>query len=74
MTRAELHRLIDELPDDAVEGAGVFLSAALHNDYDPDQTWVWTARWQSQLRESLADLQEGRSLRFESAHDFLKAL
>lgn len=74
MTRAELHRLIEELPDEAVEGVGFFLNAALQGGYDHDQAWAWTAAWQAQLRESLTDLREGRSLRFESTDDFLQAL
>ena len=42
MTKAELHKLIDELPDTAVEGAGVLLRGIVKGPIDPDQAWFWT--------------------------------
>jgi hypothetical protein len=38
-TKAELHRIIDELPDDAVDGAGVFLAEIAAGRMDADQAW-----------------------------------
>jgi hypothetical protein len=46
MTTAELHKLIDELPDSAVEGAGVLLRGIIKGPIDPDQAWFWTPEWQ----------------------------
>ena len=35
MTKAELHKLVDELPDKAVEGAGVLLRGIIKGPIDP---------------------------------------
>lgn len=74
MTKAELHRLIDELPEEAVEGTSLFIRQVVRDEIDPDQAWVWTAEWQAQLRDSLSDIEHGRSERFESGDDFLRSL
>jgi hypothetical protein len=74
MTKADLHQLVDALPDEAVEGAGLFLERVLRGEVDPGQAWVWSAEWQDQLRSSLADLAEGRTRSFDSGDDFLASL
>ena len=74
MTRADLHRLIDDLPDEAVEGASVLIQRVLLRDIDPSQAWVWTPEWQNQLRRSLSDLASGRTRRFESGETFHQSL
>ena len=74
MTQADLHQLVDALPDEAVEGAGRFLERVLQGEVDPGQAWVWTAEWQDQLRSSLADVAEGRTRSFDGGDDFLASL
>jgi hypothetical protein len=74
MTKADLHQLVDALPDEAVEGAGLLLERVLRGEVDPGQAWVWSAEWQDQLRSSLADLAEGRTRSFDSGGDFLASL
>lgn len=74
MTRTELHELIDELPDDAVEGATLVLARLVRGEIDPDQAWVWTPEWQDRLRSSLSDLTAGRTERFSNDQDFLTSL
>ena len=74
MTKADLHQLVDALPDEAVEGAGLLLERVLRGEVDPGQAWVWSAEWQDQLRSSLADLAEGRTRSFDSGDDFLASL
>lgn len=74
MTKAELHRLVDALPDEVVDGAGLLLERVLSSQLDVTQAWVWTADWQDQLRESLADLAAGRTQRFDSDDDFVASL
>jgi hypothetical protein len=74
MTKADLHRLVDALPDEAVEGAGLFLERVLRDEVDVEQAWVWTTEWQDQLRSSLAELAEGRTRRFDSTDEFLASL
>jgi hypothetical protein len=74
VTKAELHKLIDELPDDAVDGAGVFLSEIAAGRIDPEQAWFWTREWQEKEREADADLVAGRSTSYESDDDLLSAL
>jgi hypothetical protein len=74
VTKAELHKLIDELPDTAVEGAGVLLRGIIKGPIDPDQAWFWTPEWQAKEREADADKAAGRVERFESDEAFMAAL
>jgi hypothetical protein len=37
MTKSDLHRLVDELPDEAVDGAVVDLQAIQRRQIDPDR-------------------------------------
>jgi hypothetical protein len=71
MTRADRHQLVDALPDQAVQGARLFLERVVRGEVDAEQTWVWTAEWQDQLHSSLQDLSAGRTRRFDSSDDFL---
>lgn len=74
MTKAELHRLIDELPEDAVDGTGTLLAEIAAGRINPDQAWFWTREWQEKEREADADLAAGRGTRYEGDDDFLAAL
>jgi hypothetical protein len=74
VTRAELHKLVDELPDTAVEGAGVLLRGIIKGPIDPDQAWFWTPQWQRKEREADADKVAGNVDRFDDAEAFLAAL
>lgn len=74
MTRADLHKLVDELPDDAVEGPGVLLRGIIKGPVDPDQAWFWTPEWQAKEQEADADMAAGRVERFESDEALLAAL
>ena len=74
MTKAELHKLIDELPDTAVEGAAVLLRGIIKGPIDPDQAWFWTPEWQAGEREADAHIAAGRGTRYHSDEEFLAAL
>jgi hypothetical protein len=74
MTKAELHELVDRLPDRAVDGAAVLLEEIADGRIDPDPAWFWTREWQEKEREADEDLTAGRSTRYESDEDFLAAL
>ena len=74
MTKAELHVLVDELPDDAVEATAKLLRRIRLHEFDPDQAWVWSAWWQEQLRESAADIALGRTRQFNSGAQLLESL
>lgn len=74
MTKAELHTLVDELPDDAIEGAGVLLRGIIKGPVDPDQAWFWTPEWQAKEREADADKAAGWVERFESDEALTAAL
>ena len=84
MTKVELHRLVDALPDDVVahldhEGA-VTLALVRAGDrlivreIDPGQAWFWTPEWQAQERETDEDVAAGRLERFETDEALLAAL
>jgi len=75
MTKAELHELVEELPEDAVEGTAVLLKQVVLGRIDPDQFWFWTPEWQAKERavdESLAKGEPGTV--YGSDADFLAAL
>lgn len=74
MTKADLHKLVDELPDNAVEGAGVLLRGIIKGPIDPDQAWFWTPEWQAKEEEADADKAAGRVERFDNDEAFLAAL
>ncbi|MGH2994657.1 MAG: AbrB/MazE/SpoVT family DNA-binding domain-containing protein [Solirubrobacterales bacterium] len=74
MTKSELHKLIDELPDAAVDGAGVLLRGIIHGPIDPGQAWFWTPEWQQGEREAEAQLAAGESTVYESTDDFISHL
>ena len=73
MTKAELHELVDQLPDKAVDGAAVLLREVTDGRIDPDQAWFWTREWQAKEREADEDLAAGRFTRYESDEEFLAA-
>ena len=74
MTKADLHELVDALPDETVDGAAELLKRLARGEIDPEQAWVWTPEWQEQLRSSLADLAAGRTRRFSGDDEFLASL
>jgi hypothetical protein len=74
MTRAELHELVDRLPERAVNGAALLLEEMSDGRLDPEQAWFWTAEWQKMEREADDDRDNGRGTRYDSDEDFLAAL
>ncbi len=74
VTKAELHDLVEELPDEALDGAALFLRRLVAGQVDPDQAWVRTEEWQGQLQSSRGDLAAGRTQLFGSAEDFFASL
>jgi len=74
MTKADLHHLVDRLPDQAVDGAAILLREVTDGQIDPEQAWFWTREWQQREREADKDLATGRVTRFESDEEFLAAL
>ncbi|MGH2798242.1 MAG: hypothetical protein ACRDM0_11360 [Thermoleophilaceae bacterium] len=74
MTKAELHELVERLPDGAIDGAALLLEEIAEGRIDPDQAGFWTREWQEKEREADEDLAAGRSTRYESDEDFLAAL
>jgi hypothetical protein len=73
VTRAELHKLVDELPETAVDGAAVLLRGIIAGPIDPDQAWFWTPEWQRGEQEAEADKAAGKSDRY-SDQELLAAL
>jgi hypothetical protein len=74
MTKADLHQLVDRLPDAAVDGAAILLEEITAGRIDSEQAWFWTREWQEREREADDDLAAGRATRFESDDEFLTAL
>lgn len=74
MTKAELHELVDRLPDGAVDGAAVLLGDISAGRIDPEQAWFWTREWQEKEREADDDRAAGRVMTYENDAEFLAAL
>lgn len=74
MTKAELHDLVDRLPDRAVDGAALLLGEISDGRIDPEQAWFWTHEWQAKEREAEDDRTAGRVTRFDSDDEFLATL
>ncbi len=74
MTKADLHELVDRLPDGAVDGAAILLEEITDGRIDPEQAWFWTREWQVKEREADEDLAAGRGTIYESDDGFLAAL
>jgi hypothetical protein len=73
MAKADRHQLMDALPDEAVDRAGL-PEARSSLEVDPGPAWVWSAQWQDQLRSSLADLAEGHTRSVDNGDAFLASL
>jgi len=84
MTKADLHRLIDTLPEDVVQrienGNPVTFVLTKERgqlelrEIDPQQAWFWTPEWQEGEREADEDIAAGRGTRYNSDEEFLAAL
>jgi hypothetical protein len=74
MTKADLHQLVDRLPDGAVDGAAILLEEITDGRIDAEQAWFWTREWQAKEREADDDLAAGRGTTYESDDEFLAAL
>jgi hypothetical protein len=74
MTKAELHELVDRLPDQAVDGAAILLEEITDGRIDPEQAWFWTREWQAKEREADEDIAAGRGTTYESDEAFLGGL
>ncbi len=74
MTRAELHEMVDRLPDEAVDGAAVLLGEITAGRIDADQAWFWTREWQTKEREADADGRAGHATGYDSDEELLAAL
>ncbi len=73
MTKAELHELVDRLPDQAVDGAALLLGEITDGRIDPEQAGFWTREWREKEVEADADIAAGRGTRYESDEEFLAA-
>jgi hypothetical protein len=74
VTKADLHELVDRLPERAVDGAALLLEEISDGRIDPDGAGFWTREWQDKEREADEDLAAGRVTRYQSDEDFLAAL
>ena len=74
MTRAEVHRLVDEIPDERLEGIDQILKLVMAGKLNPDQAWFWTDEWQAGEREVDGELKAGKAIRFETDDAFIARL
>ncbi len=74
MTKAELHQLVDRLPEGAVDGAAILLEEITDGRIDAGQAWFWTREWQAKEREADEDLAAGRVTTFKGDDELLGAL
>lgn len=74
MTRAELHELVEGLPDDALDGAGALLRSLSRGQIEADQAWFWTLGWLSGELEADREARSERGAVYEDATSFKAAL
>ncbi len=84
MRNADLHGLIDRLPEDVVrrveQGIPVTLVVTTERgrlemrEIDPEQAWFWTPEWQKGEREADEDIAFGRGARYDNDEELLAAL
>jgi hypothetical protein len=74
VTKADLHRLVDGLPDEVIDDAAILLEAITTGRIDPTQAWFWTREWQAKEREADDDLAAGRGATYTSDEALLTAL
>jgi hypothetical protein len=69
MTKADLRKLVDELPEEALNGAAIFLGRLLRGEVGAHQAWVWTVDWQEQFRFSTCRFAAGRAHRLGTGEE-----
>jgi len=75
MTKTELHKLVDGLPDDSLDGAAVLLRSLTERRIDPDQAWFWTLDWLSgELEADREARSDDPGVVYEDAESFKAAL
>lgn len=83
MSKADIHRLVDALPDDLIRRIedGVPVTLAVTPEYGqlelreiaPEQVWFWTPEWQEGESEADDDVATGRVTRYFSDEELLSA-
>ncbi len=71
--REELHRLVDQLPEDAVEPVG-WLLRRVQGTTDPDQAWFWSPEWLAGELEADQEIAAGKGVRYDSDEAFIASL
>jgi hypothetical protein len=74
MTKTELHDLVESLPENALDGAGVLLHSLANGKIDPDQAWFWTSEWLAGELEADRQAQDDPGEIYEDAEAFKAAL
>ena len=74
MTRTDLHQLVDELPEEAVDRVAALLKRASLWQPEPDQAWFWTPEWLEGELEADAEVEAGGGTVYVDEADFLAAL
>jgi hypothetical protein len=74
VTKAELHELVDALPDGSLDGAAVLLRSIIKGPIDPDQAWFWTPAWQAGEREADQQLTDSEGTVYRSTEEFISHL
>jgi hypothetical protein len=73
VTKAELHRLVDELPEEAVDSISALVQQVVRRQLDPDQLWFWTPAWQAKEREIDERLARGERGTIQPSNEALLA-
>ena len=74
MTKAELHELVDRLPEGAVDGAANLLGKITDGKIDPQQSWFWTREWQAKSGRPEEEDAASRATSYESDDELLGVL
>jgi hypothetical protein len=74
MTKAELHELVERLPENTLDGAVFLLCSLSSGRIDPDQAWFWTSDWLSGELEADHEATGQPGVVYGSADTFKTAL
>jgi len=74
MTRAELHELVERLPQHALDRTAVLLRGLSCGRIDPDQAWFWDSSWLSGELEADQEATPEPGLVYKNASAFKTAL
>jgi hypothetical protein len=74
VTKAELHDLIEALPEGSLDGAAILLHGLIEGPVDPAQAWFWTPVWQAGEQDADLELARGEGVVHNDTESLITSL